>query len=48
MYLSMGKHPGSNYTEMKTLGAEETKAQLEESQCEGLMKSKQDDSSKQI
>lgn len=36
----MRKYPGTNYKEIKALGEEETKAQLEESQCEGLKKSK--------
>ena len=32
----MDKYPGSNYKVIKILGEEETKTQLEESQCEGL------------
>lgn len=45
--MHVGKYSRSNYKQRKTLGEEETKAQLEESQREGLMKSKQDHSRKQ-
>lgn len=41
VHLYMHKYPGTNYKEIKALGEEETKAKLEESQCEGLKKSKQ-------
>lgn len=47
MHLYGGQYPGSNLQGIKILAAEETKSQLKESQCEGLMKSKQDDSRNQ-
>lgn len=47
MRLSVGRYLSSNQKEMRTLGAEETKAHLEESQHEGLNRSKWDNSKKQ-
>lgn len=47
MHLYMGKHPGANFKEIKALGAEETMAQLEESQREDLLTCKQNDPKKQ-
>ena len=36
VYCYIDKYPGSSYKEIKIWGEEETKTQLEESQCEGL------------
>lgn len=47
MYLYVGQYPGSNDKEINTLGAEETNSLLEESQCEGVMRGKQNDSREQ-
>lgn len=41
VHLYKSRYPGSRYKVIKIWGEEETKPQLEESQCEGFMKSKQ-------